>query len=32
MTDQAYKMLIELLEFECDKYNNVKPKKSKKRL
>ena len=30
MTNEAYKMLIELLEFECDKYNNnVKPKNRK---
>lgn len=26
MTDEAYKMLIEMLEYECDKYNKKKPK------
>lgn len=29
MTNETYKMLIELLEFECDKYNNVKLKNRK---
>lgn len=30
MTDESYKMLIELLELECDRYNNkVKPKNRK---
>ena len=29
MTDKAYKMLIELLELECDKYNKVKHKNRK---
>lgn len=29
MTDEAYKMLIELLELECDRYNKVKSKNRK---
>lgn len=29
MTDEAYKMLIEMLEYECDKYNKKKPKDRK---
>ena len=30
MTDKSYKMLIEILQYECDKYNKVKPKNKKK--
>lgn len=29
MTDKSYKMLIEILEYECDKYNNKKAKDRK---
>ena len=29
ITDEAYRMLIEMLEYECDKYNKSKPKDKK---
>lgn len=29
MTDEAYRTLIEMLEYECDKYNKSKPKDRK---
>ena len=29
MTDKSYKMLIEMLEYECDKHNKQKPKDKK---
>lgn len=30
MTDESYKMLIELLELECDRYNNKVKTKNRK--